>query len=198
MVPYLVPAKRSGVHILVCTSLLIRTYRIGRKIMSLHLVHNPFEWNTFRAVLPSVGRPYTCFFVFTSLVRMHDCAHSVLSRVKWISNLSSGDFLVSHFCRSLISTQPEMSVEENLQSQNGHHKPRSEARSEVLELDAKRKRIESEIKEYQEILRSVCDFICVYYLSIIITNILSASLSKGLVWRIRWLTAKGFLETISI
>lgn len=38
---------------------------------------------------------------------------------------------------------------------NGHTVPQNEARSIVLELNAKRSRIESEIKEYQDILRSV-------------------------------------------
>ena len=48
-----------------------------------------------------------------------------------------------------------MSIENHIQSQNGHHKPRSETRVDVLELDAKRKTIENEILEYHQILRSV-------------------------------------------
>ena len=39
---------------------------------------------------------------------------------------------------------------------NGHAKPRSEVRTEVLELNSKRTQIENEIKEYQAILRTVC------------------------------------------
>jgi len=48
-----------------------------------------------------------------------------------------------------------MSQEELRQEQNGHTKSRIEVRGEVLELNTKRSKIENEIKEYQEILKSV-------------------------------------------
>lgn len=48
-----------------------------------------------------------------------------------------------------------MSQEQQPQEQNGHAKPRTEVRQDVLELNNKRNKIESEIKEYQEILQSV-------------------------------------------
>lgn len=46
----------------------------------------------------------------------------------------------------------KMSVEK---TKNGHCKERTEVRSEVLELNAKRTQIENEMKEYNAILRTV-------------------------------------------
>ncbi len=45
-----------------------------------------------------------------------------------------------------------MSTEE---AKNGHCKERTEVRSEVLELNARRTQIENEIKEYNAILQTV-------------------------------------------
>ncbi len=82
-----------------------------------------------------------------------------------------------------------MSAEE---PKNGHCKERTEVRSEVLELNARRNQIESEIKEYNDILRQVSSAFLKFkqysYTVDVYCRITSA-------WTIRWSIVKASLET---